>query len=81
MVLRPASYNFPPSRGRASFELKPDGGLFEHGIGPTDRREQTEGRWKLEGGNSLVFYKGSKSKPHRVFLVVSSDKDRLVIKK
>jgi len=81
MVLRPASYNFPPSRGRTSFELKPDGCLIEHGIGPADRREQCEGRWKLEGGSSLAFYEGSKSKPHRVLRVVSSSRDRLVIKK
>jgi len=25
MVFRPAAYEFPPSRGRRSFELKPDG--------------------------------------------------------
>ena len=81
MVLRPASYKFPPSRGRTSFELKPDGRLVEHGMGPTDRREQTEGRWKVEGGNSLAFYEGSKSKPHRVLRVVSSSNDRLVIEK
>jgi len=81
MVLRPLSYKFPPSRGRASFELKPDGCLVEHGIGPTDRREQSEGRWKLEGGNSLAFYKESKPKPYRVLRVVSAGKDRLVIKK
>ena len=81
MVLRPTSYKFPPSRGRTSFELKPDGGLLEHDIGPTDQREKTEGRWKLEGGNSLAFYEGSKSKPHRVLHVVSAGKDRLVIKK
>jgi hypothetical protein len=35
MVFRPAAYEFPPSRGRRSFELKPDGILAEGGIGPT----------------------------------------------
>jgi hypothetical protein len=81
MVLRPASYKFPPSRGRSSFELKPDGGLVEHGPGPTDRREETEGRWKLEGGERLAFYEASQSKPHRVLHVVSAGRDRLVIQK
>lgn len=36
MVFRPAAYELPPSRGRRSFELKPDGILAEGGIGPTD---------------------------------------------
>jgi hypothetical protein len=48
-VYRRASYQFPPARGRTGFELKADGSLTEYGIGPTDRRTQTAGKWKLDG--------------------------------
>src|ERR1041384_5695638 len=37
MVLRPAGYKFPPSRGRSSFELKPDGRTDELYVGRTVR--------------------------------------------
>ena len=37
MVFRPASFNFPPARGRKGFELSPDGTLIDYRIGPTDR--------------------------------------------
>jgi hypothetical protein len=81
MVFRPATFNFPPSRGRTSFELKPDGSLVESGIAPDDRRLGTTGTWKLEDDNALAFYTGSQSAPHRVMRIASVDKDRLVVKK
>jgi hypothetical protein len=80
MVFRPATYNFPRSRGRESFELKPDGSLVGFGIGPTDRPQETHGTWKLED-DKIVFYKESQSEPSRVMKIASVDKDRLVIKK
>ena len=81
MVFRPATFNFPPSHGRESFELKPDGGLIEYGIGPTDRRQATQGTWELEKGEKLIFHPASHSAPHRVMPLAFADKDRLVIKK
>ena len=60
-VFRPASYAFPPSRGRSAFELRADGSFGESAPGPTDRPEKTEGgRWKLEG-NSLAMRKRTAS--------------------
>jgi hypothetical protein len=81
MVFRPATYRFPPSRGRRSFELKPDGTLIEVGIGPTDRRQQGQGTWRLEGDNAIAFYESQQSEPKRVLHVVSAANDRLVVKK
>src|SRR5207247_2415788 len=51
-VYRRPSHPFPPSRGRDSFELKPDGTMVEHAIGPTDRSVRREGTWelRLDGG-------------------------------
>ena len=81
MVFRPASFNFPPARGRTGFELRPDQSLIEIGIGPTDRVEENPGKWKLERGNQLLFYSQSSRDPTQVMQIVSVDEDRLVIKK
>jgi len=55
-VFRPADYPFPPSRGRVSYELAPDGTLLEAGIGPTDRPTSEVGVWALEDdGRTLVL--------------------------
>ena len=81
MVFRPASYSFPRSRGRRSFELRPDGRLVQAAIGPTDRPLESEGSWKLEDDDRLAFYSGSQSEPTRVLRIARADRDRLVVKK
>ena len=79
MVFRPAAFKFPPSRGRRSFELKPDGALLEGRIGPTDRPLETQGTWELQG-DSLVLHRGPLEAP-RVMRIASVDDDRLVVEK
>jgi hypothetical protein len=81
MVFRPASFAFPRSRGRSGFTLQPDGGLIEIGIGPTDRRQESQGAWKLEEKGTLVFYGEARRKPKRTMKIVSVDKDRLVVRR
>ena len=81
MVFRPAAFSFPRSRGRSAFTLKPDGALVETGIGPTDRRQETQGAWKLENDDTLLFYEKARTKPRRTLKIVSLDKDRLVVKR
>jgi hypothetical protein len=73
MVFRPASYKFPPARGRKGFELKPDGTVIDYGIGPADRRTRSKGKWKLEG-EELRF-------GERMMKIVSLDRERLVVRK
>jgi hypothetical protein len=80
MVFRPATFNFPRSRGRRSFELKSNGDLVETRIGSTDRPEKLQGNWKLENSN-LIFYTFSQLEPSRVMRIASLEKNRLVIKK
>lgn len=80
MVFRPASYDFPPARGRKSFTLMPDGELIEGGIAPNDARQETAGTWKLEDDH-LAFYTQSATEPTRTMKIASLDKDRLVVKK
>ena len=81
MVFRPASYKFPPSRGRTGFELRPDHSLVEIGIAPTDGPTKASGRWKLDTGNQVSFFQGSLRKPMRTLHIVSADKDRIVVRK
>jgi hypothetical protein len=82
MVFRPASYKFPPSRGRASFDLKPDGQLTESGPGPSDRSEQKAGRWHLDANNNLVLSSGSgRDETSRVLKLHSAQRNRLVVSK
>ncbi|MBI5032002.1 MAG: hypothetical protein HZB51_15835 [Chloroflexi bacterium] len=81
MVFRPATFKFPPSRGRTGFELKAGGKLINRGIAPTDEPSETSGSWALENDNTLNFYLGAKKKPTRSLKIVSADKSRLVIEK
>jgi hypothetical protein len=55
LVFRPASYAFPRSRGRQSFELRADGSYAGSAPGPADKPEPSEGSWSLEGGNRLAL--------------------------
>ena len=80
MVFRPATFEFPPSRGRRSFELKPDGSLVEGRIGPTDRPVETQGTWELEDDDRLVLRTDPSQMP-RPMQIASVDEDRLVIEK
>jgi hypothetical protein len=81
MVFRPATFNFPRSRGRRAFELKPDGSMVEGGIAPADGRQEAQGTWELEDDNRLILYPDSPAGRPRVMQITSVDKDRLVVKK
>jgi len=81
MVFRPATFAFPPSRGRSAFELKDDGTVVEREPGPTDRPQETEGTWKLEGSDRLAFFRPSQPTPTRVLRIRSVASDRLVVQK
>ena len=82
MVFRPASFKFPPSRGRSSFELKPDGSAIESGPGADDRTQSGKGKWHLDADNKLVLSQGSGgSHSSRVLKLASVNADRLVVKK
>jgi hypothetical protein len=78
-VFRPATYKFPPSRGRRGFELKTGGVLVDISIGPADRPQETPGTWRVEGDDTLVFFIGGASEPSRVLNILSVDSRRLVL--
>src|SRR5215213_11328388 len=77
-VFRPATYDFPRSRGRFSFELKRDGTVVFRGIGPTDRTQVAPGTWKREG-NRLALYTNPEGEPDQVLDIVSISPGRLVV--
>jgi hypothetical protein len=81
MVFRPASFNFPPARGRDGFELRSDQSMIEIRIGPTDRVEEICGTWKIEGGNQVLFYEESSPGPTRRMQIILAEEDRLVAKR
>jgi hypothetical protein len=81
MVFRPASYSFPPSRGRQGFELKPDQTYREIGIGPTDKPTTSQGRWQVEQGNKLVVGNLDNPASRRILQIASANANRLVIRK
>ena len=53
-VYRPASYAFPPSRGREGFEIREDGVYIRHAIGRADYPEQFEGSWEMSEEDELI---------------------------
>jgi len=74
-VYRPSGYDFPPARGRRTFELRPDGTLVEGVPGPVDAPVESGGTWALEGEN-LVLH-GEEG--DRALRIASVDDERLVL--
>jgi hypothetical protein len=54
-VYRPASFPFPPSRGRSGFIVQKDGKFALLGPSPSDRSDTVWGTWKKEGACLLSF--------------------------
>lgn len=83
MVFRPADFDFPLSRGRSGFELKPNHKLVEINIGSTDRPMEETGSWDLKPGDDddlMLQLKAGSSAP-RSLSIKSVGKDRLVVAK
>lgn len=68
---RPKGFKFPPSRGRAGFEIKKDGDFTDHPIAPTDGNETVLGKWELagEGKIKVTFPKKPDRKPFTLEIV------------
>jgi hypothetical protein len=77
MVFRPSEHDFPPARGRDSFELAPGGELRRRGPGPDDRPVESGGTWSLEC--ELILRTQGRADQH--FEIESVDEDRLVVRR
>ena len=78
LVFRPASYSFPPSRGRTSIELRPDGSYVECAPGPVDVPEEWTGRWSLEGKRLVLEADGDR--PGHAWEIAAAGDERLTLK-
>jgi hypothetical protein len=78
MVFRPRGWDFPPSRGRRSFELGPDGAMLASGPGPTDKIVASDGRWRLRDDGVLELEQNGRSSEQRV---VEVGPEKLVVER
>jgi hypothetical protein len=80
MVFRPASYDFPPSRGRIGFRLTRDGSAIVDSIAPADGSREQNGSWSLDqNANLQIDLKDAGAWPN--LTVVSVGPDRLIVQK
>jgi hypothetical protein len=79
LVFRPASYDFPPARGRTSIELRPDGTYVESSPGPVDVPEEHAGRWSLEGDRLVLEAEGNR--PSRTWEIAAAGDESLALKR
>jgi hypothetical protein len=79
-VYRPATFPFPPSRGRTGFDLKPDNRCAGFGIAPADGVEEYAATWDLDDDDRLTIY-DDRRRPVHVLQLVSVDDDRLVVRR
>ena len=79
-VYRPATWPFPPSRGRTGFDLKPDHRCAGFAIAPADGVEEHPATWELDDDDRLTIY-DDRQRPVRVMQLVSVEGDRLVVRK
>ena len=80
-VFRPATFRFPPSRGRLGFEIKPNGEIILHDIAAADGIAIKTGRWTFIPPDSIVtdFSPNTARKFH--FKIVSCTREMLKIKR
>ncbi len=76
-VFRHSSYPFPRSRGRTSYELRPDGTLGGTRPGPDDRHVAAVGRWDLQGSRLTITPEAAPSVHYNIEKV---EADRMLVK-
>ncbi len=77
VVFRPSDSEFPPARGRDSFELRPGGELRHGAPGPDDRRAWGGGTWVLDGDRLTLRPEGM---PERLYQVEKADTQEHVLR-
>jgi hypothetical protein len=81
MTYRPASFAFPPSRGRHGFVLQPGGSAVLTGPDPGDRQSQQPATWRVEGGKRLLLQEQGNSPSPLVLEIEREAPDKLLVKR
>lgn len=76
-VFRPATFSFPPSRGREEMDLRSAGDMAGKRPGPSDRGDKQTGVWAL---NDRTLTVDSPSGARSWFVVTVTD-DKLVLRR
>jgi hypothetical protein len=79
LVYRPADHPFPPSRGRTSFELRPDGTYVESSPGPVDAPEESAGTWSLDDDRLILGAVGDR--PGHAWEITGAEPERLTVRR
>jgi hypothetical protein len=89
-AFRPATYNFPPSRGRTGMKILKDGTCTKTGIAPADGFLTYTGKWTFnKKQNTITFNWEDKDKTSELeklpvrtetFTLVSASKEMLQLK-
>jgi hypothetical protein len=80
MVFRPATFGFPPSRGRVGFELNPDGSYVDIGIAPADGVLEAHGTWSVDH-DILMLSSDAYAEGTRRMRIISLSNDALILQK
>jgi len=78
-VYRPLSFEFPPSMGREGIEIKKNGEIIFHIIGPDDTPQQIIGHFEIQAKNKLTIHFNDKES--KIITILSCEKGLLVIQK
>jgi hypothetical protein len=79
---RPQDFKFPPSRGRAGFEIKKDGEFIDRPIAPADGNETVPGKWEPAGeGKIKVTFPKKPDRKSFTLEIVSCDGNVLRLKR
>lgn len=79
-VYRPSDYQFPPSRGREGFEIKPNGQFIRYGIGSTDKPQKKMGTWKAQGENQIRVFFDAQRQTSYTMQILSCDESVLKVR-
>jgi hypothetical protein len=72
-VFRPKGFDFPPARGRPELEIRQDGTVTAHQIGPGDGLEPVRGKWVATSASTLEISLDSGEKSTIVIDSVADD--------
>jgi hypothetical protein len=64
-VFRPSEYEFPPARGRAGIEFRPDGTFTDWSVGRGDVPRGISGRWLIERPGRVRLHFEGRNRPPR----------------